>query len=92
MILHIIKTLIIFKINFTYQGINLRGIVWRKNFNSLSILWSWMPIISSSKNNKILRAEPANGRTNQESLCLKGRYGWDFLNDPKILTPRLKSQ
>lgn len=39
---------------------------------------------------KIVRAEPANGRTNEGSLCLKGHYGWDFLNDPKILTARLK--
>jgi len=42
------------------------------------------------KNNKILRAEPANGRTNEGNLCLKGYYGWDFLNDPQILTSRLK--
>ncbi|AKN32300.1 spermidine/putrescine ABC transporter substrate-binding protein [Clostridium carboxidivorans P7] len=39
---------------------------------------------------KIVRAEPANGRTNEGNLCLKGHYGWDFLNDPKILTSRLK--
>ncbi|MPM39764.1 Formate dehydrogenase H [bioreactor metagenome] len=42
------------------------------------------------ENNKIVRAEPANGRTNEGNLCLKGHYGWDFLNDPKILTSRLK--
>ncbi len=30
-------------------------------------------------NNKILRAEPAQGRTNEGNLCLKGHYGWDFL-------------
>ncbi len=41
--------------------------------------------------NKIVGAEGANGRTNQGELCLKGYYGWDFLNDTKILTPRLKS-
>ncbi len=40
--------------------------------------------------NKILKAEPAFGRTNQGTLCLKGRYGWDYLNDPKILTKRLR--
>lgn len=39
---------------------------------------------------QIVRAEPANGRTNQNTLCLKGRYGWDFLNDPQLLTKRLK--
>ncbi len=42
------------------------------------------------KDNKILRAEPANGRTNEGKLCLKGHYGWDFLNDPQILTARLR--
>ena len=35
-------------------------------------------------------AEGANGVTNEGELCLKGRYGWDFLNDTKLLTPRLK--
>ena len=41
-------------------------------------------------NNKIIRAEAADGVTNQNQLCLKGYYGWDFLNDPQLLTPRLK--
>ncbi|AIQ63923.1 formate dehydrogenase [Paenibacillus stellifer] len=39
---------------------------------------------------KVVGAEPANGRTNEGTLCLKGHYGWDFLNDPKILTARLR--
>ena len=39
---------------------------------------------------QIIRAEAADGRTNEGNLCLKGYYGWDFLNDPKILTARLK--
>lgn len=39
---------------------------------------------------KIVRAEPANGVTNEGKLCLKGYYGWDFLNDPQLLTSRLK--
>ncbi|MGL9734955.1 MAG: molybdopterin-dependent oxidoreductase [Symbiopectobacterium sp.] len=34
-------------------------------------------------------AEGANGVTNEGELCLKGYYGWDFLNDTKLLTPRL---
>lgn len=42
-------------------------------------------------NNKIVAAEGANGVTNQGELCLKGYYGWDFLNDTQILTPRLKT-
>ena len=40
-------------------------------------------------NNKIIRAEAADGVTNQNELCLKGYYGWDFLNDTRLLTPRL---
>jgi formate dehydrogenase major subunit len=39
---------------------------------------------------KIVRAEGAPGRTNEGELCLKGLYGWEFLNDPKPLSPRLK--
>ncbi|STX08213.1 formate dehydrogenase H, selenopolypeptide subunit [Klebsiella pneumoniae] len=42
-------------------------------------------------NNKIIRAEAADGVTNQNQLCLKGYYGWDFLNDTQLLTPRLKT-
>jgi formate dehydrogenase major subunit len=42
------------------------------------------------ENNKILEAVPAKGRTNDGTLCLKGWYGWDYLNDPQILTKRLK--
>ena len=39
---------------------------------------------------QVVRAEAADGRTNEGNLCLKGYYGWDFLNDPQILTSRLK--
>jgi formate dehydrogenase major subunit len=43
-----------------------------------------------TEQNKILEALPAKGRTNDGTLCLKGWYGWDYLNDPQILTKRLK--
>ena len=43
-----------------------------------------------TENGKIIRAEGANGRTNQGELCLKGMFGWEYLNDTKTLTPRLK--
>ena len=33
--------------------------------------------------------EPLNGITNQSELCLKGMSGYDFINDTKILTPRV---
>lgn len=42
------------------------------------------------ENGKIVGAEGANGVTNQGELCLKGLYGWDFIQDTKILTPRLR--
>ena len=41
------------------------------------------------ENNKIVGAEGANGKTNEGELCLKGYYGWGFVDDTKILTPRL---
>ncbi len=41
------------------------------------------------ENNRIIKAEGANGFTNQGELCLKGYYGWEFLNDTRRLTPRL---
>ncbi|GBU14093.1 formate dehydrogenase [Enterobacterales bacterium] len=37
----------------------------------------------------VVGAEGADGVTNQGQLCLKGYYGWDFLNDTQLLTPRL---
>lgn len=40
---------------------------------------------------KITHANAAMGKNNQGTLCLKGYYGWDFLNDTRILTPRLKT-
>ncbi len=43
------------------------------------------------ENGRVIGAEGANGLTNQGALCLKGLYGWDFINDTKILTPRVKN-
>lgn len=42
------------------------------------------------KDNQVIRAEAADGRNNEGNLCLKGYYGWDFLNDPQLLTSRLQ--
>jgi formate dehydrogenase major subunit len=36
------------------------------------------------ENGTVVGAEAANGRTNQGQLCLKGYYGWDFLNDTRL--------
>lgn len=39
--------------------------------------------------NKIIEAKALDGRTNEGKLCLKGFYGWDYLNDPQIITKRI---
>lgn len=41
------------------------------------------------ENGMVVDAEPLDGITNEGSLCLKGLCGFDFINDTKILTPRL---
>lgn len=46
-------------------------------------------LVIDEEKNQIIKSKPAQGRTNEGTLCLKGHYGWDFLNDPQILTPRL---
>jgi formate dehydrogenase major subunit len=43
-----------------------------------------------TENGRIVRAEGAQGRTNEGELCLKGLFGWEYLNDTKVLSPRLK--
>ncbi|MDR0526052.1 MAG: formate dehydrogenase subunit alpha [Spirochaetaceae bacterium] len=40
--------------------------------------------------NKILDVHPVKGRTNDDKACLKGWYGWDYLNDPQIITKRIR--
>jgi formate dehydrogenase major subunit len=40
--------------------------------------------------NKILDVHPVKGRTNDGTACLKGWYGWDYLNDPQIISKRLQ--
>jgi len=43
------------------------------------------------ENGSIIRAESAQGKNNKGTLCLKGHYGWDFINDTRLLTPRLQT-
>lgn len=43
-----------------------------------------------TENGKTVGVEPLNGVNNEGDLCLKGYYGYDFINDTKILTPRLR--
>ena len=41
------------------------------------------------ENGQVVGAEGLDGITNQGELCLKGLHGYDFINDTKILTPRI---
>jgi formate dehydrogenase major subunit len=41
------------------------------------------------ENGMVVGAEPLDGRSNEGELCLKGYYGYDFINDTNILVPRL---
>ena len=41
------------------------------------------------KNNKILRAEGRDGPANHGRLCVKGRYGFDYVDNPLRLTKPL---
>lgn len=66
-----------------------RSVIDEKNHQCLPILWGRCKLKLVVENNKIIRAEAAEGVTNQNQLCLKGYYGWDFLNDTRLLTPRL---
>ncbi|MDR2142462.1 MAG: formate dehydrogenase subunit alpha [Deltaproteobacteria bacterium] len=45
---------------------------------------------TGTETNKIIEVFPVQGRTNDDKACLKGWYGWDFLNDPQILTRRIR--
>lgn len=47
---------------------------------------TWWSITAKSFGLKRRRGKPTSG-----TLCLKGYYGWDFINDTQILTPRLKT-
>ncbi|MEH6456714.1 MAG: formate dehydrogenase subunit alpha [Cocleimonas sp.] len=38
------------------------------------------------KDNKILHVEGRNGPANEGRLCVKGRYGFDYVNNPERLT------
>lgn len=42
-----------------------------------------------TKDRRILKVEPAEGPANGVSTCVKGKFGWDFVNDPERLTKPL---
>jgi formate dehydrogenase major subunit len=42
-----------------------------------------------TKDRRILKVEPADGPTNGISTCIKGKFGWDYVNDPDRLTTPL---
>ncbi len=42
-----------------------------------------------TKGRHILKVEPANGPANGVSTCIKGKFGWDYVNSPDRLTQPL---
>jgi formate dehydrogenase major subunit len=42
-----------------------------------------------TKDRHILKVKPLDGPTNGISTCVKGKFGWDFVNDPERLTTPL---
>ncbi len=42
-----------------------------------------------TKDRHILKVEPAEGPANGVSTCVKGKFGWDFVNHPERLTKPL---
>jgi formate dehydrogenase major subunit len=42
-----------------------------------------------TKDRHILKVEPSEGPTNGISTCIKGKFGWDFVNSPDRLTTPL---
>jgi formate dehydrogenase major subunit len=42
-----------------------------------------------TKDRHILKVQPLNGPTNGVSTCIKGKFGWDFVNSPDRLTKPL---
>jgi formate dehydrogenase major subunit len=42
-----------------------------------------------TKDRHILKVEPAQGPTNGVSTCIKGKFAWDFVNNPERLTKPL---
>ncbi len=42
-----------------------------------------------TKDRHILKVEPSDGPTNGVSTCVKGKFGWDYVNSPDRLTKPL---
>ncbi len=42
-----------------------------------------------TKDRHILKVEPSDGPANGISTCIKGKFGWDYVNDPDRLTTPL---
>jgi formate dehydrogenase major subunit len=43
------------------------------------------------KNNKVVGVEPSNGAANEGLLCVKGKFGYNFINHPdRLKTPLIK--
>ncbi len=46
-----------------------------------------------SQNNKIVGVEPSNGKANENTLCVKGKYAYNFINhEDRLTTPLIKKE
>ena len=52
----------------------------------MSLLWCWLQTLVSVKDNKIVAVDGHNGPANENRLCVKGRFGFDYINNPQRLT------
>ena len=54
-----------------------------------TLLWSRLQLRCSTKERHILKVEPLHGAANGVSTCIKGKFGWDYVNSPDRLTKPL---
>ncbi len=48
-------------------------------------------LILLSQNNKVVGVEPSNGKANENTLCVKGKYAYNFVNHKdRLKTPLIK--
>lgn len=62
-----------------------------KSRHGLSLLCLGLQNQSAGRERQYPACRTRTGETNKGTLCLKGHYGWDFINDTRLLTPRLQT-
>ena len=59
------------------------------NQDRLHVLRCWVFLRHRTKDRHILKIEPAEGPANGISTCVKGKFGWDYVNAKDRLTKPL---